>query len=633
MITNIIDKPRPEGHPDLLGVDKYIKALVNFIRNCQMPTTIGIQGEWGSGKTSMLNQIRYQLCESDNLTFEENKQRPFYGIWINTWQYSLMKTREETLTSILTGLTEEIVGIIKKKHENKTKEVINQVTGIFGKLVKTTVKATANAAGLDGGELLDAFQSSDSKATLLTFKKSLTDAIVKCLEEDRKQGNNNRGFIFFIDDLDRIDPPVAVEILELLKNIFEVDNCIFILAIDYEVVVKGLQPKFGPLTEKNEREFRSFFDKIIQLPFSMPTGSYDISNFLIESLKSINYITGNEENIDDFIDMVRKSVGTNPRSLKRLINTISLLKIINEEEASTLNEKNEPYELVVNFGLVCIQIAYPKIYEFLVSEPNFVGWNSETSKKYNLPEINEIDYSQISENELFSEEWEKILYRFCSKDIFLKSKVFDISELLNKLENIIVENKKDIETEIEPEKIEELKRLGLVEIKEGRLSFTERGEELARDLIRRHRLWEIFLHEVLGIEDVDKVAGVFEHESAGNIGDALCQFLDHPQQCPDGKPIPRGNCCRRRIRMGRMHGPFRHMGVVRLCDVPKGKKARVIFMRERLFARLAGYGIVPGAVICVEETFYGFLIRIDNTEVALDKESCADIFVQVIQDE
>lgn len=285
--TNLIDKPRPEGHVDLLGVDKYIEALVEFILYCQMPTTIGIQGEWGSGKTSLLNQIRHKLCESPNLSFEENKKKPFYGIWINTWQYSLMKTREETLTSILTGLTDEILAIIKAKHGTKTKEVINQVSGIFGKIIKTTAKAAVNATGLDGEEMIKAFDSGDNKATLLTFRKSLTDAINKCLEEDRMQGNNNRGFLFFIDDLDRIDPPVAVEILELLKNIFEVDNCIFILAIDYEVVVKGLVPKFGPLTEKNEREFRSFFDKIIQLPFTMPIASYDVSNFLIDALKNI----------------------------------------------------------------------------------------------------------------------------------------------------------------------------------------------------------------------------------------------------------------------------------------------------------------------------------------------------------
>ena len=50
------------------------------------------------------------------------------------------------------------------------------------------------------------------------------------------------------------------------------------------MVVKGLEKKFGPKTEQNEREFRSFFDKIIQVPFSMPTGAYAIDNFLKENL-------------------------------------------------------------------------------------------------------------------------------------------------------------------------------------------------------------------------------------------------------------------------------------------------------------------------------------------------------------
>ena len=51
------------------------------------------------------------------------------------------------------------------------------------------------------------------------------------------------GFTFYIDDLDRIDPPVAVEILELLKNIFDLNKCVFILAIDYDVVIKGLKSR------------------------------------------------------------------------------------------------------------------------------------------------------------------------------------------------------------------------------------------------------------------------------------------------------------------------------------------------------------------------------------------------------
>ena len=71
--------------------------------------------------------------------------------------------------------------------------------------------------------------------------------------------------VFFVDDLDRIPPSDAVEILEALKNIFDIPHCIFVLAIDYDVVVKGLESKFGPKTEENEREFRSFFVRLCKM--------------------------------------------------------------------------------------------------------------------------------------------------------------------------------------------------------------------------------------------------------------------------------------------------------------------------------------------------------------------------------
>ena len=60
MGSNIIDKPRTGGARDLLGTDKYLESRIRFIKTAQMPTTIAIQGEWGSGKTSMMNQIKLE---------------------------------------------------------------------------------------------------------------------------------------------------------------------------------------------------------------------------------------------------------------------------------------------------------------------------------------------------------------------------------------------------------------------------------------------------------------------------------------------------------------------------------------------------------------------------------------------
>lgn len=443
-ISNIIDKPRKAGAEDLLGIDIYTDALIKFIEHCEMPTTLAIQGEWGSGKTSLLNQIRYRLCEDDGYTLEDNKLKPYYGIWVNTWQYSLMKTKEETMIGIIKGLTTEILRIVNRKHKTKTQDTLNKVAGIFGKIAAAGAKAAVNTIGVDGDSLVDSLLSGseDSGGTLLTFKKTLEEAIAKCLKEDEAAQNNNRGFIFFIDDLDRIDPPIAVEILELIKNIFEVENCIFILAIDYEVVVKGLVPKFGPLTEKNEREFRSFFDKIIQLPFSMPVSNYNVSEFLLNSLTQIGYIedkTVKDEVKEHLSDLALLSIGTNPRGLKRLINTLSLLQIIRSNDSEKANAPE--HELLLNFALVCVQVAYPKLYSFLLQEPNYKEWNEQTARKMRLPEITEAQQAILEGTEEFDEDWEIVLFRKCQQDPYLAAKVFNISKFFNLVLEIVPKEK------------------------------------------------------------------------------------------------------------------------------------------------------------------------------------------------
>lgn len=169
--SNIIDKPRKEGAADLLGVDKYTDALIQFIESAQMPTTLAIQGEWGSGKTSLLNQIRYRLCEAGTNSKAENDLKPYYGIWVNTWQYSLMKSKDEALIAIIGGLTNEILAIIKDKHETKSKATINKVKGLFAKLGKAGAKAAASTVGLEGDIVDSLFDGQENEVNLLHSKQ------------------------------------------------------------------------------------------------------------------------------------------------------------------------------------------------------------------------------------------------------------------------------------------------------------------------------------------------------------------------------------------------------------------------------------------------------------------------------
>ena len=246
-MASIVDKPKESNQDDLLAIEKYTKGLIKFIESSATPITIGVQGEWGSGKTSLLNTIKQDLCDKDGAEH--------YAVWLNTWEYSLLSEPDETLIKIIIGLIDQIGILTKKSSEDSFKKVSS-----IGRSLLSRASKAGGVLGLAAGVASDAAELNydNQENSIRELRESLQIVIDKAIESSDKHA-----FIFFIDDLDRLDPTVAVSILELIKNLFDLKHCIFVLAIDYGVVVKGLQSKFGKMTEENEWEFRAFFDKII----------------------------------------------------------------------------------------------------------------------------------------------------------------------------------------------------------------------------------------------------------------------------------------------------------------------------------------------------------------------------------
>lgn len=429
MKSSIIDVPRKHTQEDLFGIQIYQDALIKYVRLTDTPITIALQGEWGSGKTSLMNLLKYNLCEVDDA--------PYFPVWINTWQFSLMKTSSQAIISILEGIISQIGALnpnIQKWEESKKK-----IGGLFKKMAVVGTKAAANAVGIDGNTICEVFGEGDQSTTsdIMQLKEEISKLIADALSRD----TTKQGFTFYIDDLDRIDPPVAVEILELLKNIFDLEKCVFILAIDYDVVIKGLKPKFGELTDANEREFRSFFDKIIQLPFSMPVASYNVDTFLVDALRKIEFFTDAELDnpalAEDLSEITRLSVGSNPRSLKRLTNTLALISIINELQNTEGKSHYEQHQKILNYSLICMQIAYPYIYNQLTEAPDFKSWNEKIASKLKLRALTEVEVETLNSIEEFDEEWEKVVYRMCQKETYLANRVFSISSLFNKIAQLV----------------------------------------------------------------------------------------------------------------------------------------------------------------------------------------------------
>ena len=432
-MASITDKPIVNLEQDSLNIQKYANSLSKFIRNSDTPITIGLQGEWGTGKTSLMSL----LLENFN---EDGKEREIATSWVNTWEYSLFKGASETTPAVLSGMLEKLrdensdIWTIKDIAADKVKKATKFLSGLANQVI-------ANQTGVNVKEAARDSSTEKNVAHIVEIKNLIASIINELIEHSK---NKIQKVVFFVDDLDRIPPTDAVEVLESLKNIFDIPKCVFILAIDYDVVVKGLESKFGKKTKENEREFRSFFDKIIQVPFTMPVGAYDITTFLKTKLNDLGvepvFI---EASIGQITKIVRYTVGNNPRSLKRYLNTFSLINQIMDDDDE--NEKDND-NIILLFAVLGIQVSYPKIFRLLTQNPDYLSWNEKFGNKIglDLSKIKE-NIENVGESELTDETWEQIIWGFCQEDPYLKVKCFNILELFNFLRELSC--KKDLKEE------------------------------------------------------------------------------------------------------------------------------------------------------------------------------------------
>jgi len=434
--TGIVDEPiKPFlkgeiGQEDRLGINDYAQALQTFIENTDTPMTVGIQGEWGSGKTSLMNKIWKELEGIE-------KNTRYESIWINTWEHSLLKSPEEALISIVNEISQKI-SLLNPKND-KAKKIIATGKKVFSGVLKVAAGVTM---GVAGKEVADDLLSGQADNSIKQLRADLEDFINSTIDDtSTSEIKNISKIVFYIDDLDRIEPKDAVKILELLKNIFSLKHCVFILAIDYQVIIKGLKDKFGEKTEENEREFRSFFDKIIQLPFTMPISKYSVSEYVLSLLEEIGFIDDKdqlpEENVEDIL---RFTIGGNPRSLKRLINSLSLINILNQVRDKKNEKETIKDDSLLIFALICCQVAYPKIYDLISLKPNVKEWNDEfaaeiTQKKEELdPNFKDI-FDKVKESEDFDEAWEQAVFKISYISLDTKKHASNISKFLSLLVN------------------------------------------------------------------------------------------------------------------------------------------------------------------------------------------------------
>jgi DtxR family Mn-dependent transcriptional regulator len=181
-------------------------------------------------------------------------------------------------------------------------------------------------------------------------------------------------------------------------------------------------------------------------------------------------------------------------------------------------------------------------------------------------------------------------------------------------------------TEVTEELIAECERAGYLSRRNrAELSLTLLGRRTAEEIIRRHRLAERLVVDVMGmtLEESEADACEFEHLLAGGVTSAICTLLGHPRFCPHHHPIPEGECCRRAEEQ-------LHSVVTSVDRLNVGERARIAYISASNFPRiqkLSSLGLSPGAVIKLQQKFPSFVIQCDETQIALEREIARDIYV------
>ena len=480
--STLVDSPVTKDENDLLNLSDYKSALVEYLKHARAPLTISLQGGWGSGKTSLMNLLKNDLCVKE--------KSPFLSVWINTWQFSLLSDPSDTVLVVINILQSIVEQIAEKDPEDKFRTHADNTVSLLLKGARFTYDILGTSMlrkmGLEKEDLDNAIKNIKSSDSEKTQSKVKIDSSISLVEQLKKQISSlvdevlscakykdiKKGFLFFIDDLDRIKPTLAVEILEILKNILDFDYCISIIAIDYSVVVEGLKAK---LTDKNDKYYRVYFDKLIQVQIAMPVLNYDIKRFLCKALDEISYFKFdyNNNELEKLAKIIKISVDNNPRNLKRLINNLSLADAFRRSKFGLSDIKNDGKSIIADkefiayleqndadiktgiFILACIQIAYPEIYKKLLREPNFTVWGWEEYKN-NSSYDDENDILRIKNDlyDLYEDEdcssidaWEVYLYNLY-KSNKLQFNFFNLLYILNRLDKILSHNKKFISSTI-----------------------------------------------------------------------------------------------------------------------------------------------------------------------------------------
>ena len=361
-----------ETTQDLLGYQVHVDLLKKIILNdAMLPISIGVFGNWGSGKSSLMLLLQQSLQEWEKS--QQNEQHSIIlQVYFNSWQFeSYDSTKLTMIESILEALDKDIntrkdvferaddllarinflkvgVFILKKAYDNLTPDWMKKWLPKKDDIDKITGKDKYN-------NLLEDVTKGNTSKFIATFRE---------LFEDLVNDMGYKAVIVYVDDLDRCDPKRIIGCLEAVKLFVNVKKTAFVIGADERIIEYAISQHY-PIQMKKEdisSPFSDYLEKLIQLPYKLPRLSDNEQETYITLLLCKNHLNEihfnqihqkylefrktdkhSKYNIDDIkanipenqnidfyaveyrlpiVPIIKQFLNGNPRQLKRFLNTL-----------------------------------------------------------------------------------------------------------------------------------------------------------------------------------------------------------------------------------------------------------------------------------------------------------------------
>lgn len=287
-----------ETSEDLLGFKVHADLIINLINDDSvLPVTIGVFGDWGSGKSSIL-----QIIKSE---FEKEEYEDSLCIYFNGWTFEgYDDAKAALLNAILKELEDnkKLLAEVKETVKEKAKKLWKSIDWMRGAgMAIKNVALPAISAYFTGGlslipfaaqkisqwgvdspeKLIEKLQSSEGEEFFKSLKKDedeadKTNAVADFREdfEDLLKATKFKKLVVLIDDLDRCTPDRIIDNLEAIKLFLNVPNTAFIIGADSRIVKHAIEYKYGveekKLDSNNPEIVKDYLEKLIQIPYYLP---------------------------------------------------------------------------------------------------------------------------------------------------------------------------------------------------------------------------------------------------------------------------------------------------------------------------------------------------------------------------